>query len=363
MKDAIAIQGRILKPADLDTIRDLMISHRDWNRTRLSRELCALWDWRTPTGQIKDMACRTLLLKLDRRGLIHLPARQGPSVNHRRGKAFEPVLHDTMPRYGSLAELGRVRLVVVDKGDDLDLWQTLLHGYHYLGFSTRVGKNIAYLALDDADRPVGSLLFGAAAWKVAGRDDFIGWTHVQRQRNLEWIANNTRFLIPPWIRVPHLASHILALAARRISKDWQHKYGHGLVLLETFVENGRFRGTCYRAANWICVGQTTGRTRNDRNRDIQSPVKSIYVYPLHRAFRCTLTHEHQGRDSVEPREWTRWRSCSRSGQWPARDRGGKVSKTQPFPPYNAMVNCPAFPNPLRQHHRDLSHCRLPTGIG
>jgi len=294
MEDAIDLQGRTLTPADLDTIRDLILSHPGWNRTRLSRELCALWDWRTPSGQVKDMACRTMLLKLHRRGLIQLPARQRPSVNHRRGKAFEPVLHDTLPWHGSLAELGRVRLVVADKGAHLDLWQTLLHGYHYLGFSTRVGKNIAYLALDDADRPVGSLLFGAAAWKVAGRDDFIGWTHEQRRKNLDWIANNTRFLIPPWIRVPHLASHILAIAARRISADWQRKYGHGLVLLETFVENGRFRGTCYRAANWTCVGQTTGRTRNDRNHDIQTPVKSIYVYPLHRAFRRELTREHQG---------------------------------------------------------------------
>jgi hypothetical protein len=294
MSDTLLIQGRTLTPADLDTIRELIRSHPEWNRTRLSRELCAMWDWCAPSGQIKDMACRTMLLKLHRRGLMELPARQGPSVNHRRGKAFEPVPHDTAPRRCSLAELGPLRLEIADKGGHRDLWQTLLRGYHYLGFSTRVGKNIAYLALDDADRPVGALLFGAAAWKVAGRDDFIGWSPSQRRERLDLIANNTRFLIPPWIQVPHLASHVLAAAARRISADWQAKYGHGLVLLETFVEDGRFQGTCYRAANWIRVGRTTGRTRNDRNHDIQTPVKSVYIYPLHRAFRRELTREPKG---------------------------------------------------------------------
>lgn len=294
MSDTLLIQGRTLTPADLDTIRNLIRDHPEWHRTRLSRELCSMWDWRDATGRIKDMACRTMLLKLHRAGMIELPARRKPCNNHRRGKAFQPVLHDTSPRSCSLAQLGPVRLVVADKGPWLDLWQTLLQGYHYLGFTTRVGKNIAYLALDAADRPLAALLFGAAAWKVAGRDGFIGWTPAQRRENLDLIANNTRFLIPPWIRVPHLASHVLAASARRVSADWQCKYGHGLVLLETFVEDGRFQGTCYRAANWIRVGRTTGRTRNDRNHDIQTPVKSVYIYPLHRAFRRELTRESEG---------------------------------------------------------------------
>lgn len=294
MSDTLLIQGRTLTPADLDTIRNLIREQPEWHRTRLSRELCSMWDWRDATGRIKDMACRTMLLKLHRAGMIELPARRKPCNNHRRGKAFQPVLHDTSPRSCSLAHLGPVRLVVADKGPWLDLWRTLLQGYHYLGFTTRVGKNIAYLALDAADRPLAALLFGAAAWKVAGRDGFIGWTPAQRRENLDLIANNTRFLIPPWIRVPHLASHVLAASARRVSADWQRKYGHGLVLLETFVEDGRFQGTCYRAANWIRVGRTTGRTRNDRNHDIHTPVKSVYIYPLHRAFRRELTRESEG---------------------------------------------------------------------
>ena len=294
MTDTFLIQGRTLTPTDLDTIRNLMRDHPEWHRTRLSRELCEIWDWRDATGRIKDMACRTMLLKLERAGMIRLPARRRPGFNHRRGKAFQPVFHDTSPIECSLGQLGPLRLVVADKGPWSDLWQTLLQGYHYLGFTTRVGKNIAYLALDAADRPLAALLFGAAAWKVADRDAFIGWTPAQRRENLDLIANNTRFLIPPWVRVPHLASHLLSAAARRVSSDWQRKYGHGLVLLETFVEDGRFQGTCYRAANWIRVGRTTGRTRNDRNHDIQTPVKSVYIYPLHRAFRRELTRESEG---------------------------------------------------------------------
>ncbi len=288
MHAPIHIQGRTLTPANLAQIRDLIRAHPDWHRTRLSRELCRLWSWRTPTGQIKDMACRTMLLKLHRRGMIELPPRQGPSVNHCRGKSFQPVLHDNSPIQCSLSDLGGVSLSTVDAGEKQQLWRTLLHCYHYLGFSTRVGKNICYLATDTSERPVGAMLFGAAAWKVAGRDRFIGWDAQQRSRNLDLVVNNMRFLIPPWVRVPHLASHLLALAAKRLAGDWQYKYGHPVVLLETFVEKDRFCGTCYRAANWIHVGETAGRTRSDVRHEIEAPVKSVYVYPLRRDFRRIL---------------------------------------------------------------------------
>jgi hypothetical protein len=182
---------------------------------------------------------------------------------------------------------------VADTGPSADLWRTLLHCHHYLGFSTRVGKSIAYLASDRRGRPVGALLFGAAAWKTAGRDEFIGWTAAQRGRNLDLVVNNMRFLIPPWIRVPHLASHVLGLALRRIGADWQRKYGHPAALAETFVDTERFAGTCYRAANWMHVGSTTGRTRNDVRHSIRAPVKDVYVYPLRRDFRRLLTGEPQ----------------------------------------------------------------------
>lgn len=285
------LQGRLLRAADLAWIRELMAVHADWHRTQLSREICRCWDWKDEAGRYKDMACRTMLLKLERRGLLELPARRGPSVNHRRGLAFEPVLHQTRPIEGALCDVAPISLRLADTGADRALWQTLLQAYHYLSFTTRVGKSISYLAWDHQERPVAALLFGAAAWKVAGRDRFIGWTPAQRERKLHCVANNMRFLIPPWVRVPHLASHVLARVARRISQDWEQKYAHPIELLETFVETPRFTGTCYRAANWQTVGQTTGRTRNDVTHSIVSPIKTVMVYPLRPDFRQRLQEE------------------------------------------------------------------------
>jgi hypothetical protein len=161
-----------------------------------------------------------------------------------------------------------------------------------LPYRSTVGENLAYLVQDRHGRDLACALFGAAAWKTQPRDSFIGWTAVERQAHLGRVANNSRFLILPWVRVPQLASHILGRVARRLATDWQAHYGHPLVLLETFVERGRFRGSCYRAANWICVGQTQGRTRQDRERRIQAPVKDIWVYPLQANFRKQLCHVH-----------------------------------------------------------------------
>lgn len=291
MAETFVLQGRVLSPSDVADIGELIAAHPEWHRTRISRELCRRWQWQDEVGRDKDMACRTLLLKLEQRGLLQLPARRGPSVNHRRGRAFEPVLHDTRPILGALCDLKPVCLRVADQGPERALWQTLLHAYHYLSFTTRVGKSLCYLAWDRRERPVAALLLGAAAWKVDSRDRFIGWSPVQRRRNLHLVANNMRFLVPPWVQVPHLASHVLGLVARRVSDDWQQKYGHRIELLETFVEQPRFRGTCYRAANWLAVGETTGRTRNDTHRSISSPIKTVMVYPLRPDFRQRLMEE------------------------------------------------------------------------
>ena len=290
MSDSILhIHTRMLTPADLDEIRRLIADHPDWHRTRLSKELCRLWNWRDATGRIKDMACRTMLRKLDQRGLIQLPPSRAAGVRRRIGRSFQPVPHDTSPVRGDLKAIRPISLTVVERGGPLaDLWRTFLHRYHYLGFRTRVGKNIAYLAHDVRGLPVAALLFGAAAWKTAPRDAFIGWTAEERQRGLELIVNNMRFLIPPWVQVPHLASHVLALAMRRIGADWERRYGHPLALAETFVDLSRFRGTCYQAANWLYVGNTTGRTRNDRYNRIRTTIKAVYVYPLRRDFRRLL---------------------------------------------------------------------------
>ena len=231
---------------------------------------------------------------------IQLPSRRRVPVNHRRATGFEPVLHDTAPIEVPLAQLCPIELIQADEPDLRDLWQTLLSTYHYLGFSTCVGQSVRYLALDRHRRPVGCMLFGAAAWTVAARDRFIGWTHAQRKANLHKVLNNMRFLIPPWVRVPHLASHLLGLAAHQLPPDWLSKYATPTLLLETFVDTERFNGTCYKAANWRLVGQTTGRTRNDRHTSIHQPQKAIYVYPLHRAFQQRLTQERSRGNETAP---------------------------------------------------------------
>ncbi len=293
MEEVIRVQGRELYADDLTYIRDQIADHSDWHRTRLSREICAAWNWTDNVGRPKDMACRTMLLKLERRGLLTLPPRRKPSVNHYRGKSFQPVLHSTSVLDTTLRTLQPITLSSADCGNEAVLWQTLLTQYHYLGFTTRVGQSLRYVAYASNGQPVACLLFGAAAWKTAARDAFIGWSTEERERNISRVVNNMRFLIPPWVNVPHLASHILGMALRRLPDDWRTKYGFEPVLVETFVEQGRFRGTCYKAANWQCVGSTTGRTRQDRNHKIKVPVKDVYLYPLCRDFRKTLCAEER----------------------------------------------------------------------
>jgi len=291
MKKVIRVQGRELLPEDIHYIKKQIAEHPEWHRTRLSREICAAWDWKDERGRFKDMASRTLLLKLERRGWLKLPPRRTSAKNQYRGKSFQPLLHDTSALAPPLEALQPIELIGADRGDPARLWQTLLVQYHYLGFTTRVGQSLSYLARSCDGRPIACLLFGAAAWKTAARDLYIGWSPKQRESNLSRVINNMRFLIPPWVKVPHLASHVLAMALRRLPNDWRTKYGFEPVLVETFVEQERFKGTCYKAANWQCVGVTTGRTRQDRHHRIQTPVKEVYVYPLCRDFRKVLCAE------------------------------------------------------------------------
>jgi len=287
--DLVVIQGRPLSDQDLLQIRRLLAEHPSWHRTRLSRELCALWGWRNAAGRSKDMACRTLLLKLESRGLIGLPPRQRASVNgHRNRQPAAPPL-DESPLQAELAALTPLRVETVSPGTaDAGLFGFLLQRHHYLGHRNCVGENLRYLVRERQDRPVACLLFGSAAWQCQPRDAFIGWTASGRQRHLPLLTNNTRFLILPWVHVPHLASHLLSLITRRLSRDWQAKYGHPIHLVETFVERERFAGTCYRAAGWVSVGATTGRGRNAPSLAPQGPVKEVYLQPLRADFRARL---------------------------------------------------------------------------
>jgi hypothetical protein len=290
--EPLHIQGRSLTEQDILEVQRLIASHPDWHRKRLSDELAQAWDWRTSTGRLKDMAARTLLLKLHRRGLVVLPA-------PKRGPVRRKGLHPELPGIGrscdavtaDLRDLAPVSLQRLEaKHPDYRSFSAHLAAHHYLGHRGPVGEHLAYLARDRHGRDVACLLFGAAAWKAAPRDRFIGWSDEVRAKRVNWVTNNTRFLILPWVRVPHLASHILAMAMRRLIVDWQAKYGHPVCLVETFVDRSRFKGTCYRAANWICVGQTQGRSRQDRDRTISVPVKDIHLYPLLPDFREKLCH-------------------------------------------------------------------------
>jgi len=290
MDETATIQGREITQDDIELVRRLIEANPCRNRTRLSKELCLLWNWRAANGQIKDMACRTLLSKLELRGHITLPKRRTPGRGCRK-VSIPYVPHNTASIACSLSALKPVHVQLVENTSLLDLFQSLLYRYHYLGFSSTVGENMKYMVFDREHNPLACLLFGSAAWNCTPRDDFIGWNAETRKANLQFLTNNMRFLILPWVRAPHLASHILGQVARRISSDWMVRYNHPIYLLETFVERERFRGACYQAANWIYVGQTKGRSRNDRYATLKVPIKDIYLYPLTKRFRETLTHE------------------------------------------------------------------------
>ena len=301
MDETTTVQGRELAKDDIELVRRLIEANPSRNRTQLSQELCLLWNWRAANGQIKDMACRTLLLKLEQRGHITLPERQTPGRGSRK-LSIPYVPHNTASIACSLSILEPVDIELVGRSIGLDLFQCLLSRYHYLGFSSTVGENMKYLVFDREHNPLACLLFGSTAWKSTPRDDFIGWDDETRKTNLKFLTNNMRFLILPWVRVPHLASHILGRVARCISSDWMAKYGHPIYLLESFVEQERFRGICYHAANWIYVGQTKGRSRNDRYTTLKVPVKDIYLYPLTKRFRETLSQqvgEQKGRQEED----------------------------------------------------------------
>lgn len=283
------IQGRLVTPADVARIRALLIAHPEWSRRQLSERLAAEWDWRTAAGRIKDMATRTLLLKLDAQGLITLPPRRRVASNRMATRAPRAHAWDQTPVTGSLAGLGPLTLTEISGDPAARRECTLaLATFHYLGYRGPVGETLLYAVRQGDGRLLACLVFGAAAWACRSRDAFIGWSPVQRAARLTWLTNNTRFLILPWVRVPHLASWIQGRVLRRLSADWQGKYGHPIALVETFVERDRFVGTSYRAANWQRLGATTGRSRQDRFTTLRVPVKDVYVYPLCADVRAVL---------------------------------------------------------------------------
>jgi len=297
------IQARPIGATELEQIRQLLAAHPDWSRRQLSQQLARQWEWRNGVGQLKDMAARSLLVKLEQRGWIVLPPRRRRPCNRLRDKRRpQPPLAQFSPLLTPLAVVVRP-LIITEVSTSTDasqraLFESLLHYSHYLSHRSTVGENLQYLVGDSQGHPLACLLFGAAAWQCAQRDHYIGWDPSQRLQNLHLLANNTRFLILPGPQRPQLASWVLSQVSRRLSRDWRAKYGHPIYLLESFVERDRFAGTSYRAANWVRVGQTKGRSRQDRRDGTwhQVPVKDVYLYALHRRFRERL----QGQSAQPP---------------------------------------------------------------
>ena len=275
--------GKTFTPEDIKRVRALIREHPEANRQRLSYLVCEAFDWRKPDGGLKDMSCRVAMLRMHREGLIELPPprrKVKPCRSFRRRTSqgepqpiFEAAVH----------ELEDLRLEQVVRGNSA-LWNEQIDRYHYLGYKPLPGAQLRYFAYA-GDRLLGLLGFGAAAWKTGPRDEWIGWSRAQRHRNLSGMVNNARFLILPWIRVHCLASKLLSMASKVLPEAWEGRYGYRPVLLESFVEAGRFAGTCYRAANWQCLGQTQGRGKLGDHRIGQVPIKDVWVYPLVRDFR------------------------------------------------------------------------------
>jgi len=283
----LTIRKRTITEKDIPPIQATVNCHWDKGRKHISRVLCQEWNWRQPNGRLKDMACRELLLTLKRKGLISLPPRLYSANNEKRNRSIPVVEIEQTPLEGTPSHFEPVRLQLVRNTSFEQLYNSLIQQYHYLGYRQIVGNHLKYMAFI-GEQPVACLGWGSAAWSVKSRDSLIGWDKATKENNLHFVANNTRFLILPWISVKFLASKILALNAKRISHDWLTIYNHSLYLLETFVEKDRFKGTCYKAANWIRVGQTKGTAKRGHDHLFHGNIKDVYLYPLRKNFRKRL---------------------------------------------------------------------------
>ena len=285
----IRYRGRTIRPEDIESIRRLIAEHPGASRRRLSEELCRAWDWRQENGELKSMVARGLMLLLARGGHIELPAvrwrTRNPFVERRKPERL-PLLR-WAPVEGSVAEIRPLEIRQVRRTGEEGLFGSFLETYHYLGYTQPVGEHLKYM-VNARGTPVACLAWSSAPRHIGCRDRYIGWSQKVRRRNIHLLAYNSRFLILPWTKVPCLASHVLAEVARRISRDWEALYHHPIYYLETFVDPERFRGTCYRAANWIRLGDTTGRGKDDQTHKPNRSLKEVLGYPLARDFRERL---------------------------------------------------------------------------
>ena len=289
MLKEVRYRGRTYTEEEVDEIRDLIAQNPEASRFFLSKDLCRRWSWVQANGALRDMLCRGFLLMLHREGLITLPPRkQAPTCHLRRRWKPAPIAVDASPIVGPIGNVMPVTITMVRRTPQEHLYKSLIQEYHYLGYASPVGEHLEYIAFSE-DRPVACIGFCSAPRHIGARDRYLGWKKEERIVNLHKIAVNTRFLILPWVRVPHLASHLLSQMAKSISRDWKAVYHHEIVWLETFVDPERgFAGTCYKAANWKYVGLTTGRGKNDNTRKANRSLKYVFGYPLKKDWRRAL---------------------------------------------------------------------------
>jgi hypothetical protein len=279
--------GREFTAAELELIRHIIRDNPAALRFHLSRLVCQALDWYKPDGKLKEMSCRVAMLRMQKDGLIQLPPASHQKSRPRTVLCLTSQTDPGFPVTDAVQMLPGLHLEQVSTRPDSRLWNEYIHRYHYLGFFPLPGAQLRYFACS-GNTILALLGFGAAAWKTAPRDNFIGWSDAQRQKNLHLVVNNARFLILPWVKSPNLASKLLAMAALRLPLDWHQRYGYQPLLLETFVESSRFYGTCYKAANWIRVGQTQGRGKLDVKHQANLPIKDVYLYPLSKNFKSAL---------------------------------------------------------------------------
>jgi hypothetical protein len=290
MEVKLRYRGRVVTDTDVAFIRKLIAENPKLSRRALSKKLCEAWNWRQPNGALRDMVCRSLMLELHRSGHIELPPKRQSTHNPLalRQRPLQLFLMDERPIETRLAEIQPLEFLQVRRTADEPLFNSLIETHHYLGYVQPVGEHLKYLIYAQG-RPIACMAWSSAPRHLGPRDRFIGWSAESRRKNIRFIAYNTRFLILPWVRVRHLASHILARMARVVPVDWQRMYNHPIYFLETFVDPERFRGTCYRAANWVYLGRTTGRGKDDQTNRPNRPKKEILGYPLLSRFRELLT--------------------------------------------------------------------------
>lgn len=287
IKKSYCYCGRIFTVEELNQIRQLIASEQSYNRAQLSRLVCEKLYWLRPGGGLKDMSCRVAMLRMHNDRLIDLPPPQRSNGNGRIQVEFTAQSEWQNTINSPVNTIGKINLHIVDNPKQSRLWNELIARYHYLGYTPLPGAQIRYLA-EVNNQPIAAIGFGAAAWTVAPRDQWIGWNQKQRKKNLHLIVNNARFLILPWVQSKNLASTILAAVAKRLPEDWVQKYSYRPLLLETFVQTDKFKGTCYKAANWTLLGKTKGRGKLDVKSQYRLPVKTIFVYSLHKHTRKLL---------------------------------------------------------------------------